>query len=424
MKWYVDLKISAKLITGFLVVAILAAVVGVIGIVNILTIADDDKTLYKNDTVGLSSTGTAAVYFQQIRYDLVKMLTVDINDKKSMQTVADDINKQLATINQQAKEIQPVLSVGKNAEQYNKIVTELTQYQEGMVKIVDSFVNGDGTYAKANVTPVAQLGTTIRDDFINLFLQLTQEAKVTSDDNAKAASTATIVMIIAAVVAVAVALILGAYISRLLGRPLRKMAAVASMLAGGDIEVYHVLDDKDMKLKFQKDEIGALADGFNKLIAKTKQQVEEIQKLSEGDLTIHFEVSSEKDLLGKGLVMLTDNLNGLIGSIITASEQVTSGASMVSHSSISLSSGATEQASSVQQLTASLEVIASQTNVNAQSAEKANDLALQARENAANGNDHMKEMLRAMDDITVSSGSINKIIKVIDDIAFRQIFWH
>ena len=252
MKWFVNLKISAKLITGFLVVAILAAVVGVIGIVNILAIAEDDKTLYKHDTVGLSSTGTAAVYFQQIRYDLVKMLTVDINDKKSMQTVADDINKQLATINQQAKEIAPVLSVGKNAEQYNKIVTELTQYQEGMVKIVDSFVNSDGVYAKANVTPVAQLGTTIRDDFINLFVQLSQEAKGTSDDNARAASTATIIMIIAAAVAVAVALILGAYISRLLGRPLRKMAAVATMLAGGDIEVYHVLDDKDIAAEASK----------------------------------------------------------------------------------------------------------------------------------------------------------------------------
>ena len=176
---------------------------------------------------------------------------------------------------------------------------------------------------------------------------------------------------------------------------------------------------RTLQLKLQKDEIGALADGFNKLIDKTKQQVEEIQKLSDGDLTIKFDVSSEKDLLGTGLVTLTDNLNGLIGSIITASEQVTSGASMVSHSSISLSSGATEQASSVQQLTASLEVIASQTNVNAQSAVKANELALQARENAANGNEHMKEMLRAMDDITVSSGSINKIIKVIDDIAFQ-----
>jgi len=70
-------------------------------------------------------------------------------------------------------------------------------------------------------------------------------------------------------------------------------------------------------------------------------------------------------------------------------------------------------------LTASLEQISSQTKLNAENANKANELAENARTNAAQGNSQMKEMLMAMDEIKVSSNNIYKIIKVIDDIAFQ-----
>ncbi|HBR08677.1 MAG TPA: methyl-accepting chemotaxis protein, partial [Clostridiales bacterium] len=81
--------------------------------------------------------------------------------------------------------------------------------------------------------------------------------------------------------------------------------------------------------------------------------------------------------------------------------------------------GATEQASTVQQLTASVEEISSQTNLNAQNADEASGFALTAKSNANTGNSQMKEMLSAMDAINTASGSIYKIIKVIEDIAFQ-----
>jgi methyl-accepting chemotaxis protein len=112
-------------------------------------------------------------------------------------------------------------------------------------------------------------------------------------------------------------------------------------------------------------------------------------------------------------------LNDLVTSIVSAADQVASSAGLVSDSSVALSHGATEQASTVEELTASVEEISSQTGLNAQNAEKANSLALNAKTNADEGNRQMKEMLSAMDDINASSGSIYKIIKVIEDIAFQ-----
>jgi methyl-accepting chemotaxis protein len=91
----------------------------------------------------------------------------------------------------------------------------------------------------------------------------------------------------------------------------------------------------------------------------------------------------------------------------------------VSDSSQSLSQGATEQASSLEEVTSSITEIASQTKTNAESATQANGLASGARENADTGNSKMKNMIEAMGDINQSSNEISKIIKVIDEIAFQ-----
>jgi methyl-accepting chemotaxis protein len=254
---------------------------------------------------------------------------------------------------------------------------------------------------------------------LKLFQLVADEATVKADSNANTAKVAIFVMIGVVIVGVALSLLLGQYISSIIAKPMKKMEVLANLLAKGDIEVNKVLTDKDMMLKQQKDEIGGLAGAFHELIETTKQQVEAIQKLADGDLTIEFKVKSEKDLLGQGLVLLVENLSNLLGTIATSAEQVTSGSTLVSHSSMALSQGATEQASSVEELTASLQEISAQTHTNAQNAEKANGLAKKAQDNASHGNEQMKDMLTAMEDINVSSSSINKIIKVIDDIAFQ-----
>lgn len=70
-------------------------------------------------------------------------------------------------------------------------------------------------------------------------------------------------------------------------------------------------------------------------------------------------------------------------------------------------------------MTFSIEEVSSKTRINADNANHANDLTEKAKVYAVTGNTHMQDMLKAMDEINVSSNNINKIIKVIDDIAFQ-----
>jgi len=99
--------------------------------------------------------------------------------------------------------------------------------------------------------------------------------------------------------------------------------------------------------------------------------------------------------------------------------QVAAGSRQVSDSSQVLSQGAAEQASTIEELTCSLEEIAKQTKQNAANASNADKMALTAKNNAIEGNKKMSEMLKAMQDINDASNNISRIIKVIDDIAFQ-----
>ncbi len=116
---------------------------------------------------------------------------------------------------------------------------------------------------------------------------------------------------------------------------------------------------------------------------------------------------------------IIDKMNQVLRDIQSAAEQVTVGAKQLSESSMTLAQGATEQASSVEELNATIDTINEQTQRNASKAENANNLSVSSMSNATKGNAEMQMMLKSMEGIKNSSANISKIIKVIEDIAFQ-----
>lgn len=114
-----------------------------------------------------------------------------------------------------------------------------------------------------------------------------------------------------------------------------------------------------------------------------------------------------------------ENLEKTLREVLTASSQTQTGASQVASTSQSLSQGATEQAASLEEITSSMNEVGGQTKKNAENAMMAQSLSSDAKKSAEHGNEQMKEMVHAMNEINNSSANISKIIKVIDEIAFQ-----
>ena len=148
---------------------------------------------------------------------------------------------------------------------------------------------------------------------------------------------------------------------------------------------------------------------------------ETLAKVSKGDLTVNInrEYVGVFNGIKDSLNNISTTLNRTVSEISSASHQVLMGAKHIASSSMDLASGATTQASTIQELNASVDLISQQTELNAGSASEANNLSVTSTENAKAGNEAMKRTLEAMNQIKDSAHSISKIVRTIQDIAFQ-----
>lgn len=73
----------------------------------------------------------------------------------------------------------------------------------------------------------------------------------------------------------------------------------------------------------------------------------------------------------------------------------------------------------MEELSASISEISGHVKDNAENAKQAEQLSVRSGEVVEKGNEQMREMMKAMEDISESSKGIGNIIKTIDDIAFQ-----
>jgi methyl-accepting chemotaxis protein len=411
MKWFYNLKIAAKLILGFITVAIIAGIVGIIGIINIQNINALDTQMYENHTATLPDLANVARNYQRQRVDLRELyIEKDITSK---QEILNRFKELEASVSESMTKFEAGIigdDVRMNFEALEQGIKDFTVFRDEVINAIQSN-QMDIAYNLLVSSRAAQITDEVQKRTDELMRLKTDTARQASESNDAAAGVATLTMVIVVTAGVLIAITLGLLISRIISNPIKKMAEAADKLAVGDVDVNVQADTKD--------EIGSLAESFSKMIANIRGQAMAAERIAAGDLTIEVAVKSENDLLGKKLAEMVKRNNEVLTNIASASEQVAAGSKQVSDSSIALSQGATEQATSVEELTASLEEISSQTDLNAQNANQANELAETAKSNAVQGNTQMKEMLQAMEAINESSANISKIIKVIDEIAFQ-----
>lgn len=402
-------QISTKLITGFLIVAVIAVLIGGVGVLNIKNMEHASTELYEKNAMSLKYSGAGASQFQEVRFHTINLATLMPSDIATARLQLDkEVDKYEAILAQ----LDGLIDTGDGIAYLNDIHTYWSDYQKVMDAILRHVENGNSDLAliviRQTLTPI---GFNMVSAFQSLMDVVSENADLRAGNNSQLASLSIIIMAAAAAGGLAISVFLGLYIARLIGKPLKQMADAAEMLALGDV---------DVRLPaVTKDEIGKLTGAFIKLVDERRKQAENMQRLAAGDLTIEFHAGSERDALGNSLKTLVESFNSLIYSIMNSAERVASDSTRVSDSSQNLSMGATEQASSIQQLTASLNEIAEQTTLNAKNAQSANALADNTRQFAEDGTAQMKSMLLSMDSLQISSRSINKIIKVIDDIAFQ-----
>jgi methyl-accepting chemotaxis protein len=410
MRWYKNRQISTKLMIGFTVAVLISVIIGTIGILNLTAMDKAATELYEQDSLSLKYSGDASTVFQRIRYNTLNLTA--LSDQSEISESITYLNDLSAEMDSDLSKLDKVLYSQEARADFEEIRSNWENYK-ALEKEVSAYISSSDTESALQtiLEDMTPAGEQIRNHFLSLSNIVSLDAGSRAAENSDLAKTSVIMMAAVILAGILISVFFALYISRLIGMPLKNMASAADRLAAGDVGVSVKVNTSD--------EIGKLAAAFGKVVESTKALSSVARQVADGDLTVEVPVRSEEDILGKSLSELVGSLNELAGSIKKSSELVASEAYHVSASSMELSRGAEEQASAVEELTASLEEVAAQTSLNAENAQSANELAKRAKSDAENGNGSMNEMLVAMEDINVSSASIGRIIKVIDDIAFQ-----
>lgn len=406
MKRLKNLKISAKLLTCFLIVALFSALVGIVGINNTTVMNRNDSDMVSNMNK-LQYLNTVSVDSQYLQNSIMSSATSNSSSENN-----GDNENYITSINDNLKSLTAILSADEQSY-ISTINNSWSDYQ--------SHLNSTGQSANSSnmdeMKKMSEAATEFQTHISEFTKYINNKVNSNSNNNKLLSRMSTIFMIIAMSIAIIVSLIIGIILSRTIGKPIKKITVVAEKLAVGEIDIEAEFNRNTVADR--KDEIGQLSNVFTSLTNSIKTQAEVIQKIADGDLSANYEIRSDKDYLGMALTEHIKKLNALMQSVASAAENVASESNLVSNFSTMLSEGATAQAASIEELTTSLEEIAVQINANATNTQTSNEYALSAKLHAAKGNDQMEDMLKAMDDISTASKDISKIIKLIEDIAFQ-----
>lgn len=176
---------------------------------------------------------------------------------------------------------------------------------------------------------------------------------------------------------------------------------------------------------YSKDELGVLSNSLEETIVCLRQYINLITvaliQISEGNLCHRMEGTFKGDFykIKSTFNEILDSLSDTFASINLSAEQVNSGAVQVSNIAQSVSQGSTQQASAIEELSATLNDVSKQITQNSADAKNAYNIVSQNTEAVDNCNTDMSKMLNAMNAINTASSEISKIIKVIDEIAFQ-----
>ncbi len=117
--------------------------------------------------------------------------------------------------------------------------------------------------------------------------------------------------------------------------------------------------------------------------------------------------------------MIVRPIEGAVNRLRLVNREISEAARSGSASSSSLADGASEQASSLQETSSSIEELTAMTRQNAEYAGEARAMTERASQIVEQVNDQMVRLVAAMEEITTSSRETEKIIQLINDVAFQ-----
>jgi methyl-accepting chemotaxis protein len=226
---------------------------------------------------------------------------------------------------------------------------------------------------------------------------------------------------------VLIAMVIVAWVTFWVTKPIRGMVEAAQAMAAGE---YEDLPDLGAR-RFETREISQLATAFGSMRDRFAEIAGQARRIAEGDLSSGVEGGGK---LGAAFNAMVESLAHLVGQIKKASLQIASSSSEILAASKQAEKGSTEQASSIAQTTTTMDELLSASKQIATSADAVVQIAEKTLSAAQAGEEAVHESIRGMTEIadnnrqtaertlelSEKNQEIGNVVDLIDEIADKS----
>ncbi|WP_143087352.1 methyl-accepting chemotaxis protein [Clostridium frigidicarnis] len=174
-----------------------------------------------------------------------------------------------------------------------------------------------------------------------------------------------------------------------------------------------------------KGEHAKIKEALNSTINKISFYISEISRVTNELSNRNLDVKIKGNFLGSfkeievSLLTIVNYYNDIFKQIQSSIKEISYGVENVNSVALNVSHGVSEQASAIEEITASISEITEQIKATSNAIQEANSLSINLISSASSVEVKVKEVMVSMEDIDVSSNNIYKIIKIINEIAFQ-----
>ena len=319
MKWFYNLKISAKLLIGFILVAIITGALGIWSIINIKALDKSDTIMYENMTVPISEMSDISTTFQRIRVNVRNMMLE--TDPEKIQAFSDRIDELSGEMDGYAAAFEETIISDEMRQAFNDFVAADVEFDK-QVKIITQLAMEDKdaeAMAIMSETGTSGIASRAEQDAIDKIIEMkVADAKARSEANSKQASTTVMTTIIIIAVAMALSVLIGVFISLMISRPLKRTVDMINEMGKGHL---------GLRLNMgTKDEVGEMANAMDSFADDLQNNViATMKRISEGDLDFYVTPKDDKDEISPALINTTKALKGLIEEAVMLSNAAIDG---------------------------------------------------------------------------------------------------
>lgn len=411
-----NIKIRTRMLLSYAVIILLGLSASVSALIMMERISGNLTVFYDNNYAVTVKAWTAKREMQYARADILKAILE--TDDDDMQTALDQASAALANMRAAFPVIRERFK-GDMAlmDEVDSILVKAIVYRDQVFDLVEAKRNEEAfALMKASYIPLLNQ---ISDTLDKISGQAERNAKEKVDQGKQLQRIFMLVVIGIIVLNIILAASLAFHISNGIRRPVEEIRTAAEKLASGNLDVS--ID------YYAEDELGNLSDSIRSLIHIFQGIIGDmgygLAALGSGDFTVDSKAEElyvgDFQKLKASMDEIIEKLSLMMVQISQSSDQIFAGSSQVSSGAQAVAGGATEQASAVEELAGSINEISAQVSENAQNARHGSELAETAGIKMIESNREMQELISAMGDISDKSGKIEKVLNIIEDIAFQ-----